>query len=92
METDELSLLIQHVVRKDSARIPYLAKFAGKRCSALLREADPQNKRAKMSIETLLAIMEASEDVSPLAYMAHQLGLELVKLPKKEEEHGSFCR
>ena len=84
MAADELSLLIQHIVRKDPARIPYLAKFAGKRCSALLREADPQDKRAKMGIETLLAVMEASGDVRPLAYMANQMGLELVKLPEKE--------
>ena len=85
METDELSLLIQHVVRKDPARIPYLAKLAGKRCSTLLREADPQDKRAKMGIETLLAVMVGSGDVSPLAYMARRMGLELVKLSETEE-------
>ena len=81
MATDELSLLVQHIVRREPARIPHLAKRAEKRCSTLLREADPQNKRAKMGIETLLSVMEASGDVSPLVYMAHQMGLELVKLP-----------
>ena len=85
MTTDELSLLIQYVVRKDPARIPHLARCAGKRCSTLLREADPQNKRAKMGIDTLLAVMEASADVSPLAYMAHQLGLDLVRLPENRD-------
>ena len=87
METEELSLLIQRVVRKDPARIPYLAKFAGKRCSTLLREADPHNTRAKMGIDTLLAVMEASEDVSPLAYMAHKMGLRLVKFPERDGCH-----
>ena len=81
MKEDELSMLIQSVVRKDPAKVPYLAKCAGKRCSTLLREADPYNARAKMGIETLLAIMEAGEDVRPLAYMAHKMGLRLVKLP-----------
>ena len=84
MTTDELSLLIQYVVRKDPARIPHLARCAGKRYSTLLREADPQSKRAKMGIETLLAVMEASGDVSPLAYMAQKMGLRLVKLSEGE--------
>ena len=83
METDVLSLLIQHVVGKDPSKIAKLAACAGKRCPALLREADPHNKRAKMGIETLLAIMEASQDVRPLEYLARQMGLELVKLHEK---------
>lgn len=85
METDELSLLIQSVVHKDPTRLRQLARKAGKRCSTLLREADPHNKRAKMGIETLLAVMEASHDVRPLAYMARKMGLDLVKLYEKED-------
>lgn len=92
METDELSLLIQSVVRKDPIQLRQLAKKSGKRCSTLLREADPHNKRAKMGIETLLAVMEASHDVRPLAYMARKMGLELVKLYEREnsKELGMF--
>ena len=91
METDELSLLIQHVVQKNPSKIAKLAAFAGKRCSTLLREADPHDKRAKMGIETLLAIMEASHDVRPLEYLARQMGLELVKLHEKGEgSDGKF--
>ena len=84
MEKDELSLLIQDVVRKDPSKLTALARKAGKRCSTLLREADPHNARAKMGIETLFSVMEASGDVSPLDYMARKLGLNLVKLPKPE--------
>ena len=81
---DELSQLIQDVVRKDPAKLAALARKAGKRCSTLLREADPHDVHAKMGIETLLSVMEASGDVSPLDYMARQLGFVLVKLPDQE--------
>jgi hypothetical protein len=84
MEMGELSQLIQDVVKKDPAKLPVLARKAGKRCSTLLREADPHDVHAKMGIETLLSVMEASGDVSPLDYMAHQLGCVLVKLSDQE--------
>ena len=86
MEMDELSLLIQDVVRKDPTKLMVLARKTGKRCSTLLREADPHDAHAKMGIETLLSVMEASGDVRPLDFMARQLGFALVKLPTREEE------
>ena len=87
IEMDELSLLIQDVVRKDPEKLTALARRAGKRCSTLLREADPHNVHAKMGVETLLSVMEASEDVRPLEYMAGKMCLILVKVSDQEEDN-----
>ena len=54
----------------------------GKSCSMLIREVDPYYRGAKLGVDTLLALMVASRDVRPLAYMARQMGLELRKLPE----------
>ena len=48
----------------------------------LIREVDPYYRGAKLGVDTLLALMVASRDVRPLAYMARQMGLELRKLPE----------
>jgi len=77
---DEFSLLIQDVVICDPARLPKLAQKSGKKCSKLLREANPYYSNAKMGVETLLEVMEASQDIRPLIYMAHKMGLELQKI------------
>ena len=76
---EEFSLLIQDVVIGDPANLQKTAQMTGKKCAALIREADPKNRRAKLGIETLMVVMEISRDVRPLVYMARQMGLELVR-------------
>ena len=79
---EEFSLLIHKVITHDHDTVQKLARRLGKRCSTLLREADPHDARAKMGADTLFAFMEVSHDVRPLAYMAGKLGLELRKIPE----------
>ena len=81
MIVDEFSLLIQDVVMADPASLHKLARNAGKKCSTLIREANPYDSGAKMGVDTLLKVMETSGDVRPLLYMAQKMGLELRKLP-----------
>ena len=79
MVTEEFSLLIQDVVVSDPENLQKVARVTGKKCVALIREADPKNRRAKLGIETLMVVMEISRDVRPLVYMARQMGFELVR-------------
>ncbi|MBR5883268.1 MAG: amino acid-binding protein [Mailhella sp.] len=81
MIVDEFSLLIQEVVMADPASLHNMARNAGKKCSTLIREANPYDSGAKMSADTLLKVMESSGDVRPLIYMARKMGLELRKQP-----------
>ena len=81
MLADEFSKLIQDVVMSDPAGLHQMARSAGKKCSTLIREANPYDSGAKMSADTLLKVMEVSRDIRPLAYMAQKMGLELRKLP-----------
>ena len=81
MIDNEFSLLIQDVVMNDLSGSNKMARSAGKKCSTLIREANPYDSGAKMSADTLLKVMEISRDIRPLAYMAQKMGLELRKLP-----------
>jgi hypothetical protein len=65
----------------DPASLHKMARNAGKKCSTLIREANPYDSGAKMSSDTLLKVMESSGDVRPLIYMARKMGLELRKQP-----------
>ena len=78
----EFSQLIHEVVTHDHENVQTLARRLGKRCSTLLREVDPHDRRAKLGADTLLAIMEISHDIRPLAYMAGKMGFELRKKPE----------
>ena len=75
----EFSLLVQEMVKEDPSRVHVLARRCGKSCSTLLREVDPYDAGAKLGADTLLGLMEASGDVRPLIYMAHQMGMELCR-------------
>ena len=77
MPVSEFSMLIQDVVMKRPENLKKVARYSGKSCSTLMREADPYDIRAKLSADTLLSIMEVSQDIRPLVFMAEQMGLEL---------------
>jgi hypothetical protein len=55
-----------------------IAKQLNKPYSTLLREINPYDDGAKLGIETLLQIMKITGDTAPLAFIANELGLELV--------------
>ena len=80
MAISPFSLLIQDVVIHDAESIRTLARLAGKSSSTLLREANPYDSGAKLGVDTLMRIMEATGDVRPLQYMAESLGYSLEKM------------
>ena len=57
-----------------------LARKLGKPYSTLMREVNPNDCAAKLGVSTFFAIMKISGDVTPLDFMARQLGYKLTKL------------
>ena len=80
MAISRFSLLIQDVVIHDPEAIRKLARLAGKTYSTLLREVNPYDNGAKLGVDTLMRIMEATGDVRPLQYMAESLGSSLERV------------
>ena len=62
-----------------------IASAIGKPYSTLLRECNPYGKGAKLSAETLMAILKATGNTQPLEVMARELGYKLMRGP---EAHG----
>lgn len=48
--------------------------------STLLRECNPYGKGAKLSAETLMAILKATGNTQPLEVMARELGYKLIPI------------
>ena len=84
MELRDFSMLIQDVVISAPCGVQTLAHDVGKSYPALMREANPYDRGAKLGVDTLLHIMMVSRDVRPLEYMARQMGMRLERLPGKE--------
>ena len=65
---------IHEMVLENPMRARNIAQAVGKPYSTLLREVNPYDSGAKLGAETLLSIMKVTGDVSPLEYMARELG------------------
>jgi len=74
--------LFQHLVMSDTQQARKIAEELGKKYQTLLKEVNPSNNRAKLGLDTAYKIMVITGDSTPLAYMAKELGYELV--PKDE--------
>lgn len=73
----QLTKIVHTVVLEDLKPARKLAEEIGKPYSTLLREVNPYDQSAKLGIETLLDIMHCTGNVTPLEYMAKQLGYNL---------------
>ncbi len=81
---EELSKIIHAMILESPVPVKVLAKQIGKPYSTLLREVNPYDERAKLSVETFVRILKATGNISPIEYIARELDLELVskKAPK----------
>ena len=83
VSSHESAFSLREVVQNSvlNSRVPakVLAEAVQKPYPTLMRELNPYDPNAKLGIETLLAIIKVTEDVEPLAFMARQLGYDLVK-------------
>ncbi len=73
----QLTQIVHTVVLEDLKPARKVAEEIGKPYSTLLREVNPYDQSAKLGIETLLDIMQCTGNVTPLEYMAEQLGYRL---------------
>ncbi len=67
----------QEAVMNSRFSLKELAERIGKPYPTLLRELNPYDRGAKLGVETLLEIMQATGDTSPLEYMARELGYDI---------------
>jgi hypothetical protein len=82
----QLTRIIQETVLEGRKPAKVIAEEIGKPYSTLLREVNPFDTSAKIGVETVLDIMNATGNVSPLEYMARQMGYQLTPLEEKTSE------
>ncbi len=72
-----LTKILHSLVMESEIPAKTIAKEIGKPYSTLLREINPYDTGAKIGVETLLQIMKLTNNLSPLEYMAAQMGCSL---------------
>lgn len=70
--------VIQQIVLNGPVPSTELAEICGKSHKTLLREVNPEDKKAKLGAETLMKIMEVTGIIEPLKIMAQELNFDLV--------------
>lgn len=75
----ELSKLIHTIILNSPIPAKSLAEQIGKPYSTLLREVNPYDPGAKLGIETFVDILKITGDISPIQYIADQLGYTVVE-------------
>ena len=83
---NEFYQLIQDTVSRSPIGAKAVAVKIGKPYS---REVNPNDKGAKVGADTLMDIVRATKDISPLVFMAKELGYRLVPVSKDEGEGDS---
>ncbi|MHC1790570.1 phage regulatory CII family protein [Solidesulfovibrio sp.] len=69
---------ILEMVQNSQKPIKVVADELGKPDSTLMRELDPEDRRAKLGVEMLLPIMQACNSTTPLRVLAEAMGYRLV--------------
>nr|WP_294510986.1 phage regulatory CII family protein [uncultured Bilophila sp.] len=73
---------VHEIVTQGKVPAKDIAKAVDKKYSTLLRETNPCDTGAKLGVETLMGIIQATGDARPLELMARELGYQL--LPAKK--------
>ena len=73
-----LTELCQNLVLESTMSAHDIAKAVKKPYSTLMREVNPYDAGAKLGAETLLEIMRVTGNVTPLEYIAKELGLKVI--------------
>lgn len=80
----DFSKLIHASVLDSHIPAKVLAKRIGKPYSTLLREINPYDQGAKLGVETFIEILKVTGDISPVEYIANELGLDIVPKPLRK--------
>lgn len=70
---EKIEKAIQQLVVNGPVSVEELAKILGKSPKTLLREVNPDDKKAKLGAETLVEIMRITGGIEPLKLMAEEL-------------------
>ncbi|MGD9610437.1 MAG: phage regulatory CII family protein [Desulfovibrionaceae bacterium] len=70
----DIQYLILEMVQNCPKPMKNIAAAVGKPYSTLMRELDPEDRRAKLGVEMLLPLMRACNSVIPLRHLAEELG------------------
>ncbi len=73
-----LMKVILDMVQNSPKPIKVVAEEIGKPYSTLMREIDPEDRRAKLGVETLLPLMRACGSTAPLRFLAEAMDHRLV--------------
>ena len=82
MPPKDITKITQEIVLEGPKPAKVVAETIGKPYSTLLREINPYDTGAKIGVETLLQIMKATQNASPLDFMAREMGYTLVPLDR----------
>lgn len=77
MSADIRSVILE-MVQNCPKPIKVVADDLGKPYSTLMRELDPEDRRAKLGVEMLLPLMQACDSTAPLRVLAESMGYRLV--------------
>ena len=86
---NEFYQIIQDTVSRNPIGAKAVAVKIGKPYSTMMREVNPNYKGETLGSYPLMDIVRATKDISPLAFMAKELGYRLVPVSKDEGEEGS---
>lgn len=80
-----LTHILQRMVLSGDVPSKDVAKRIGKAYTTLLREINPHDNGAKVGVDSLLPIMRATGDDSPLHHLARELGYSLVRKAPEQQ-------
>lgn len=75
----EFVRIIHDTVLESPLGAKQIAQAVGKPYSTLLREINPYDTGAKLGAETLVRVMQVTNNHSPLYHVAEQMGYSLTK-------------
>jgi len=82
---DDLLESIRALLLQSALSAYDIAAAVQKPYSTLMRECNPYDHKAKMGAETLLHIMQVTNNVAPLRLMARALGYDIISRDKNKE-------
>jgi len=89
MQTDIRNVILE-MVRNCPKPIKQVADALGKPYSTLMRELDPEDRRAKLGVETLLPLMQACNSTAPLRFLAEAMEHRLVSNRDIKPDKATF--
>ena len=73
----EIIKIVHNIILDSPVPARSFAKELGKPYSTLLREVNPHDRGAKLGVETMVQIMQITNNIAPLEYIAGLLGYTL---------------